>query len=111
MIFSVAFTGALLSSVLSNSTTALLLIPIAIFLTENIKLKVRLALAIAYGCSIGGIITPIGTPPNLILLGFMQQNSLEPIAFIQWIFLTAPLVYYVVNNSLYLIFRFKRCKT
>lgn len=91
MIFSLAFTGALLSSVLSNSTTALLLIPIAIFLSDNIRLKARLALAIAYGCSIGGIITPIGTPPNLILLGFMQQHSLEPIAFIQWIFLTAPL--------------------
>ncbi|MDD3008145.1 MAG: SLC13 family permease [Arcobacter sp.] len=91
MIFSLAFTSALLSSVLSNSTTALLLIPIAIFLTENIKFKARLALSIAYGCSIGGIITPIGTPPNLILLGFMQQHSLEPIAFIQWIFLTAPL--------------------
>ncbi|MDD2641149.1 MAG: SLC13 family permease, partial [Arcobacteraceae bacterium] len=81
MIFSLAFTGALLSSVLSNSTTALLLIPIAIFLTKNIRLKARLALAIAYGCSIGGIITPIGTPPNLILLGFMQQHALEPIAF------------------------------
>ena len=91
MIFSLAFTGALLSSVLSNSTTALLLIPIAIFLTENIRLKARLALAIAYGCSIGGIITPIGTPPNLILLGFMQQHGIEPIAFIQWIFLTGPL--------------------
>ncbi|QKF66961.1 sodium:dicarboxylate cotransporter (permease SLC13 domain) [Arcobacter venerupis] len=91
MIFSLAFTSALLSSVLSNSTTALLLIPIAIFLTENMKFKARLALSIAYGCSIGGIITPIGTPPNLILLGFMQQHSLEPIAFIQWIFLTGPL--------------------
>jgi solute carrier family 13 (sodium-dependent dicarboxylate transporter), member 2/3/5 len=91
MIFSLAFTSALLSSVLSNSTTALLLIPIAIFLTENMKFKARLALSIAYGCSIGGIITPIGTPPNLILLGFMQQHSIEPIAFIQWIFLTGPL--------------------
>lgn len=91
MIFSLAFTGAFLSSVLSNSTTALLLIPIAIFLSDNIRLKARLALAIAYGCSIGGIITPIGTPPNLILLGFMQQHALEPIAFIQWILLTAPL--------------------
>ena len=91
MIFSLAITSALLSSVLSNSTTALLLIPIAIFLTEDLKFKSRLALAIAYGCSIGGIITPIGTPPNLILMGFMQQHSLEPIAFIQWIFLTGPL--------------------
>ena len=91
MIFSLAITSALLSSVLSNSTTALLLISIAIFLTEDLKFKARLALAIAYGCSIGGIITPIGTPPNLILMGFMQQHSLEPIAFIQWIFLTGPL--------------------
>jgi sodium-dependent dicarboxylate transporter 2/3/5 len=92
MIFSLAFTSALLSSVLSNSTTALLLIPIAIFLSEDIKLKARLTLAIAYGCSIGGIVTPIGTPPNLILLGFMQQHNIEPIAFIQWIVLTSPLV-------------------
>ena len=91
MIFSLAITSALLSSVLSNSTTALLLIPIAIFLTEDLKFKARLALSIAYGCSIGGIITPIGTPPNLILMGFMQQHALEPIAFIQWIFLTGPL--------------------
>ncbi|MAD42798.1 MAG: anion transporter [Arcobacter sp.] len=91
MIFSLSITSALLSSILSNSTTALLLLPIAIFLTEDIKFKARLALAIAYGCSIGGIITPIGTPPNLILMGFMQQNSIEPISFIQWILLTAPL--------------------
>ncbi|WP_121626751.1 SLC13 family permease [Poseidonibacter antarcticus] len=91
MIFSLAITAALLSSILSNSTSALLLIPIAIFLTDNIKFKARLALAIAYGCSIGGIITPIGTPPNLILMGFMEQHSIEPIAFIQWILLTGPL--------------------
>jgi solute carrier family 13 (sodium-dependent dicarboxylate transporter), member 2/3/5 len=91
MIFSLAITSGLLSSILSNSTTALLLIPIAIFLTHDLKLKARLALAIAYGCSIGGIITPIGTPPNLILLGFMQQHDLEPIAFLEWIVLVAPL--------------------
>ena len=91
MIFSLAITSALLSSILSNSTTALLLIPIAVFLTHDLRLKARLALSIAYGCSIGGIITPIGTPPNLILLGFMQQHNLEPIAFIQWMVLVAPL--------------------
>lgn len=91
MIFSLSITAAFLSSILSNSTTALLLLPIAIFLTEDIKFKARLALAIAYGCSIGGIITPIGTPPNLILMGFMQQHSMEAIPFIKWILLTAPL--------------------
>lgn len=91
ILYSLAFTAAALSSLLSNSTTALLLIPIAMYLSDNVKFKVRLVLAIAYGCSIGGIITPIGTPPNLILLGFMQQNAIEQIAFIKWILLTAPL--------------------
>ncbi len=91
VIFSLAITSAVLSSLISNTTTALLLIPIAMFLTNEIKLKVRLVLAIAYGASIGGIVTPIGTPPNLILLGFLEQHQIEPIAFVQWILLTSPL--------------------
>ena len=91
VLFSLSITSAFLSSLISNTTTALLLIPIAMFLTDNTKLKIRLVLAIAYGASIGGIVTPIGTPPNLILLGFMEQNSMEAISFVNWIFLTAPL--------------------
>ena len=91
IIFSLAITSAFLSSLISNTTTALLLIPIAIYLSDEIKLRLRFVLAIAYGASIGGIVTPIGTPPNLILLGFMEQHGLEAIPFIKWIFLTAPL--------------------
>ncbi|AXX92241.1 anion transporter [Malaciobacter molluscorum LMG 25693] len=92
IIFSLAITSAVLSSLISNTTTALLLIPIAMFLTKDMKLKLRLVLSIAYGASIGGILTPIGTPPNLILLGFMEQHNMEPIAFVQWIVLALPLV-------------------
>ena len=91
ILFSLAITSAFLSSLISNTTTALLLIPIAMFLSDDNKLKMRLVLAIAYGASIGGIVTPIGTPPNLILLGFMEQQHLETIPFVKWIFLTAPL--------------------
>lgn len=91
VLFSLSITSAFLSSLISNTTTALLLIPIAMFLIDNTKLKIRLVLAIAYGASIGGIVTPIGTPPNLILLGFMEQHSMEAISFVNWIFLTAPL--------------------
>jgi len=76
IIFALAVTSAILSSLLSNTTTALLLMPIALFLTDITKLKIRFVLAIAYGASIGGIITPIGTPPNLILMGFLQENQL-----------------------------------
>ncbi len=91
IIFSLALTSGLLSSILSNTTTALLLISIALFITEDVKLKLRFALAIAYGASVGGIMTPIGTPPNLILLGIMSDKGMEPIAFFQWVWMVAPL--------------------
>lgn len=91
MIFSLVLTSGLLSSILSNTTTALLLMSIALFITEDAKLKLRFVLAVAYGASVGGILTPIGTPPNLILLGVMQEKGMEVIPFFQWIWMVAPL--------------------
>jgi solute carrier family 13 (sodium-dependent dicarboxylate transporter), member 2/3/5 len=91
MIFSLALTSALLSSILSNTTTTLLLMSIALFITKDVSLKLRFALAIAYGASVGGILTPIGTPPNLILLGVMENQGMEPIPFFQWMWMVAPL--------------------
>ena len=91
MIFSLSITSGLLSSILSNTTTTLLLISIALFITQDVKLKMRFALAIAYGASVGGIITPIGTPPNLILLGVMSDHNMELIPFFQWIWMVLPL--------------------
>ncbi|ADN09475.1 SLC13 family permease [Sulfurimonas autotrophica] len=103
MIFSLAITSGLLSSILSNTTTTLLLITIAIFLTENTKLKMRFALAIAYGASIGGILTPIGTPPNLILLGIMQEHNMELIPFFQWMLMTVPLSVFMLISVGFLL--------
>jgi sodium-dependent dicarboxylate transporter 2/3/5 len=93
IIFALIITSGLLSSVLSNTTTTLLLLPIALFLTDEVKLKMRLALGIAYGASIGGILTPIGTPPNLILMGIMTDMGLETIPFAEWMYMVAPLVF------------------
>ena len=92
MIFSLTLTAGLLSAILSNTTTTLLLISIALFITDDIKLKMRFALAIAYGASVGGIMTPIGTPPNLILFGIMSDKGMEMIPFFQWIWMVIPLV-------------------
>jgi sodium-dependent dicarboxylate transporter 2/3/5 len=93
MIFSLAITSGLLSSILSNTTTTLLLMSIALFITDDIKLKLRFALAIAYGASVGGIITPIGTPPNLILLGIMSDKGMQTIPFFQWVWMVLPLAF------------------
>jgi len=92
IIYALIITSGLLSSVLSNTTTTLLLLPIALFLTDEPKVKMRLALGIAYGASIGGILTPIGTPPNLIFMGVMEEFGLQPIPFALWMGLVAPLV-------------------
>ncbi|WP_297813625.1 SLC13 family permease [uncultured Helicobacter sp.] len=80
-----------LGSVLSNSTVALLLIPIAFSITQNEMLKSRFLLAVAFGASISGITTPIGTPPNLIFLGFLETIHFESIGFATWIFMMLPL--------------------
>jgi len=98
MIFSLALTSGLLSSILSNTTTTLLLISIALFITSDAKLKMRFALAIAYGASVGGILTPIGTPPNLLLLGIMHDKGLEAIPFFQWIWMVAPLSFVMMTS-------------
>ncbi|MDX2503755.1 MAG: DASS family sodium-coupled anion symporter [Gammaproteobacteria bacterium] len=92
IIFSLSITSGMLSAFLSNTTTTLLLMPLALFLTEDIKIKMRFALAIAYSASVGGILTPIGTPPNLILMGFMEDKGLPAIPFMQWVWMVLPLV-------------------
>ncbi len=93
IIFSLVITSGILSSILSNTTTTLLLISIALFLTDQVALKMRFALAIAYGASVGGIITPIGTPPNLILFGIMSDKGMEQISFFKWVAMVAPLAF------------------
>jgi len=92
IIFALIITSGLLSSILSNTTTTLLLLPIALFLSDDVRLKMRFALGIAYGASVGGILTPIGTPPNLILMGIMAEHNMEAISFVQWVLLVSPLV-------------------
>lgn len=92
IIYALAVTSALLSSILSNTTITLMLMPIALYLSENVRLKTRFLLAVAYGSSLGGILTPIGTPPNLILIGFLGKHGLEAPAFGEWMALMFPVV-------------------
>lgn len=92
IIYAMAIVSALLSSILSNTTITLMLMPIGLFLTENVKLKIRILLAIAYGASVGGILTPIGTAPNLLLLGYLDTLGLNAPTFTGWMGMTAPVV-------------------
>ena len=92
ILYALAITSALLSSILSNTTITLMLMPIALYLSDNLKLKIRFLLATAYGASVGGILTPIGTAPNLILLGFLEEKQLPMLSFGEWVYMMLPVV-------------------
>jgi sodium-dependent dicarboxylate transporter 2/3/5 len=92
IIYALASTAALLSGILNNTTITLMLMPIALYLSSNLKLKIRFLLATAYGASLGGILTPIGTAPNIFLLGKLQDWGMEAPSFGEWVLLMAPVV-------------------
>lgn len=105
IIYALAITSSLLSALLSNTTITLMLLPIGLYLTENPRLKVRFLLAIAYGASIGGIITPIGTPPNMLLLGFLDEHNVAGPTFGEWILLVSPVAATMLLTIPYLLSR------
>jgi len=93
--------AALLSMWISNTAAAVMLLPIALSMggmadrippdaaasagrAKLSNLPLVLMLGIAWGCSIGGIATPIGTPPNALLLGFLSTEMNVQVSFGRW---------------------------
>jgi len=106
----------LCSGWISNTATAAMMFPISLGLLEaikammasngkeidlhNYKYATGLMLMTAYACSIGGVMTPIGTPPNIIMIGFLGELAPEAptISFFQWMVwgIVAMVCYFVV---------------
>ena len=101
---------------ISNTATAAMMFPIALGLLEAIrdmmaangktidlgkyKYSTGLMLMTAYACSIGGVLTPIGTPPNIMMIGFLDQLAPDApsISFFQWMIwgFVAMALYFIV---------------
>ncbi len=95
VVFGFMASSALLSMWISNTATTLMLLPIAMAVIarcDNPKIKIPLLLGIAYSASIGGIGTPIGTPPNLIFMNNYQEFSGREFSFSTWMTWGVPLV-------------------
>lgn len=87
---------AFLSMWISNTATAVMILPVGMAIVthlkdnpdtienENLNFGKALMLAIAYSASIGGMATLIGTPPNLVLAGIVQESYGVEITFAQW---------------------------
>ena len=88
--------GALLSMWISNTASILMLMPVALAVlascSDRNSLAAPLLLGLAWSCSIGGLGTPIGTPPNLILVQVYEENTAQTISFGQWMSWGVPVV-------------------
>jgi sodium-dependent dicarboxylate transporter 2/3/5 len=88
-------TAAALSMWISNTATTLMLLPVALAVANQAKdksLTVPLMLSIAFAASIGGIGTPIGTPPNLVFMQIYEQQFNKNIGFTEWMSWGLPVV-------------------
>jgi len=88
----------LLGAWMSNTATAILMLPIAlavISLLDNVerhsKFVVCLLLSVAYSASIGGVTTLIGTPPNAIFASLANSIAGVDVTFSQWLLLGLPI--------------------
>jgi sodium-dependent dicarboxylate transporter 2/3/5 len=104
--------SALLSMWISNTATAIMMLPIGASVLSMLEehqsrdaasepvctpgemeaFATALVLSIAYACSIGGIGTLIGTPPNLVLASFLQSHYGIEVTMVRWLTVGLPLV-------------------
>ena len=95
LVFGFMAAAAMLSMWISNTATSLMLLPIAIATLENTKderLKIALLLGVAFACNVGGIGTPVGTPPNLIFMQVYQEATGTELGFLDWMRWGIPVV-------------------
>lgn len=95
---------AVLSMWISNTATTAMMLPIALGILEELRrlngiedlrrwpFAAGVMLMIAYSASIGGIGTPVGSPPNLIALGLLRSLAGIEISFFRWMALAVPMV-------------------
>lgn len=105
--------SALLSMWISNTATTLMMIPIALKVAEEVEREgvtskffaPALALAVAYAASIGGMATPVGTPTNLIGIGYLQNEFGVTMDFASWMFLGLPAVALIIPAGWFVLTR------
>ncbi|MCK4934905.1 MAG: DASS family sodium-coupled anion symporter [Simkaniaceae bacterium] len=88
-----------------TATAAMLLIlldPILACLDQDDPLRKSLVLAICFGSVIGGMATPIGTPPNAIALGILAEHQVF-LSFFSWVMMTLPLTLILLTLAFFIL--------
>jgi sodium-dependent dicarboxylate transporter 2/3/5 len=101
-------TSAFLSMWISNTATTALMIAVAIPILRSFPsdepFRKAIILGISFACNIGGIGTPIGTPPNAIAIGILNQMG-RSISFIEWMYRGIPVVVILLAVSWFVLCR------
>ena len=104
LVLGMMIAAAFMSMWISNTATTLVMLPIAMALVswarqaeptrepEIRRFGLALLLGLAYAASVGGLGTPIGTPPNLIAMGTYQAEFGTAISFVEWMTFGLPTV-------------------
>jgi len=108
LILGFAVAAAALSMWISNTATTLIMMPVAIAVADRARASateaqakaftIAVLLGTGYGASVGGMGTPVGTPPNLIAMGAMDTvfHGEPGLTFVGWAWRAAPAVILIV---------------
>lgn len=120
IIWGIMLTTCLISMWISNTATAIMMLPVAMSIAgmvndhhskDNKAFFVSLMLGIAYGANIGGVATIVGTPPNIVYKGYVNNLLNQDISFLKWMLVGVPLSLVMLWCTHFLlvniIFRFK----
>ena len=91
LMFGVMLTGTVLSAFLSNTGTAACLLPVVLGICAASKIPAsRQLMPLAFACGWGGIITLVGTPPNIIANGALGVANLRQFGFFEFAWIGIP---------------------
>ena len=103
LMFGLMIVGTLLSSVLSNTGTAACLLPVALGICAAAKIPAsRQLMPLAYAAGIGGVITMVGTPPNIIVSGVLTSFGYESFSFFEFAWIGIPLTFVVIAYMMFI---------
>ena len=102
LMFGIMLVGAALSAVLSNTGTAACLLPVVLGICSAAKIPAsRQLMPLAFACGWGGIITMVGTPPNIIATGALTAAGLPSFGFFEFAWIGIPVT---VAGIIYMMF-------
>ena len=92
LMFAIMAVTATMSAFLSNTGTAAALLPVVVGICAVAKIPAsRQLMPLAFAAGIGGIITMVGTPPNIIVNGALNKAGITPFGFFEFAWIGIPL--------------------